>query len=149
VGERSGGKGGGVFPPLCQVSISECSAHFLQYFHLLLKTVKGERASVLKFTIFVREKWSGDTLNNNILFSKHKVLTYIEYRAVSDVFRTIDPLPPLHPASVSSPPPQRRGDTHSPGDKGVGGQYFGRRQTLDWPLTVLSPYDSKCCRLYN
>ncbi len=30
----------------------------------------------------------------------HKVLTYVEYRAVSDVFRTIDPPPPLHPASV-------------------------------------------------
>ncbi len=34
---------------------------------------------------------------------RHKVLTYIEYRAVSGVFRTIDPPPPLHPASVSSP----------------------------------------------
>jgi hypothetical protein len=33
----------------------------------------------------------------------HKVLTYIEYRAVSGVFRTINPPPPLHPASVSSP----------------------------------------------
>ncbi len=33
----------------------------------------------------------------------HKVITYIEYRAVSGVFRTIDPSPPLHPASVSSP----------------------------------------------
>jgi hypothetical protein len=33
----------------------------------------------------------------------HKVLTYIEYRAVSGVFRTIDPPPPLHPESVSSP----------------------------------------------
>jgi hypothetical protein len=33
----------------------------------------------------------------------HKVLTYIEYRAVSGVFRTNDPPPPLHPASVSSP----------------------------------------------
>ncbi len=32
-----------------------------------------------------------------------KVLTYIVYRAVSEVFRTIDPLPQLHPASVSSP----------------------------------------------
>ncbi len=33
----------------------------------------------------------------------HKVLTCIEYRAVSGVFRTIDPPPLLHPASVSSP----------------------------------------------
>ncbi len=28
---------------------------------------------------------------------------------MSGVFRTIDPPPPLHPASVSSPPHQRRG----------------------------------------
>jgi hypothetical protein len=40
----------------------------------------------------------------------HKVLPYVEYRAVSGVFRTIDLPPPL--------------------------QYFGRRQTFDWPHTV-------------
>ncbi len=36
---------------------------------------------------------------------KHKVLTYVEYRAVSGVFQNIDPSTPspLHPASVSSP----------------------------------------------
>ncbi len=39
---------------------------------------------------------------------------------------------PLHPASVSS----CAGGTHSLGGDGVVGQYFGRRQTLDWPLTV-------------
>jgi hypothetical protein len=50
----------------------------------------------------------------------HKVLTDIEYRAVSGVFQTIDPPSTLHP----------------PGGEGVGGQYFGRRQTLDWPLTA-------------
>ncbi len=33
----------------------------------------------------------------------HKVLTYIEYRAVPGVFQNIDPHPLLHPASVSSP----------------------------------------------
>ena len=33
----------------------------------------------------------------------HKVLTYVEYRAVSGVFQNIDPPPPFHPASVSSP----------------------------------------------
>ncbi len=33
----------------------------------------------------------------------HKKLAYIEYRAVFGVFRTIEPPPPLHPASVSSP----------------------------------------------
>ena len=67
----------------------------------------------------------------------HKALTYIEYRAVSGVFRTIDLPTPLHPASVSSLAPKAgAGGTHSPGGEGVGGQYFGRRQTLNWPLTV-------------
>jgi hypothetical protein len=68
---------------------------------------------------------------------RHKVLTYIEYRAVSGVFRTIDPPPPLHPASVSSPRTKRGGWVHTRlAVRGWGGQYFGRRQTLDWPLTV-------------
>jgi hypothetical protein len=58
----------------------------------------------------------------------HKVLTYIENRAVSGVFRTMDPPPPLHPASVSFPLTKGGGSTHSPGSEGVGGQYFGRRQ---------------------
>jgi hypothetical protein len=62
----------------------------------------------------------------------HTVLTYIEYRAMSGVFRTIDPPSPLHPTSVSSP----RGVTHSRSGEGAGGQYFGRRKTLDWSLTV-------------
>jgi hypothetical protein len=52
----------------------------------------------------------------------HKVLTYIEYRAVSGVFRTIDPPPPLHPASVSSPRTKGGGEgggTHSPDGEAV------------------------------
>jgi hypothetical protein len=63
----------------------------------------------------------------------HKVLTYVEYRAVSGVFQNIDPHPPLHPASVY-PPHQRRGITHSPAVRGMGGQYFGRRQTRVEPF---------------
>jgi hypothetical protein len=42
--------------------------------------------------------------------------------SLSSVFRTIDP----HPLSTQ----------RSPGGEGVGGQYFGRRQALDWLLTV-------------
>ncbi len=51
---------------------------------------------------------------------RHKVFTYIEYRAVSSVFRTINPPPPLPLASVSSPAP-KAGVTHSPGGEGAGG----------------------------
>jgi hypothetical protein len=55
-------------------------------------------------------------------------LTYVEYRAVSGVFQNIDPPPPLHPASVSSPCSKGWGYTDSPGGEGVGGSIFGRRQ---------------------
>jgi hypothetical protein len=39
----------------------------------------------------------------------HKVLTYVEFRAVSGVFQNIDPPPPLQPASESSPRIKGRG----------------------------------------
>ncbi len=49
--------------------------------------------------------------------------------------------PPTHPLSTQRlclPPAPKAGGggTHSPVGEGVGGQYFGRRQTLDWSLTV-------------
>ncbi len=52
---------------------------------------------------------------------EHKVLTYIEYRAVSGVFRTIDPPTPSPPSECVLPPAPKAGDTHSPGGEGVGG----------------------------
>ncbi len=54
----------------------------------------------------------------------HKVLTYVEYRAVSGVFQNIDPPPPLHPASVSSPRTKGGGVQHSPGGEWIGGSIF-------------------------
>jgi len=65
----------------------------------------------------------------------HRVLTYIEYRAVSGVFRTIDPPPLLHPASVSSPR-TKGGGTHSPGGEGGGRSIFSK--TPDIGLTSCS-----------
>jgi hypothetical protein len=64
------------------------------------------------------------------------ILTYIEYRAVSGVFQNIDLLPPLPLGNVSSPRTKGGGVNTRRVVRGVGGQYFGRRQTLDWPLTV-------------
>ncbi len=37
-----------------------------------------------------------------LCYTTRYLLTYIEYRAVSGVFRTIDPPLPLRPSSVSS-----------------------------------------------
>jgi hypothetical protein len=60
----------------------------------------------------------------------HKVLIYVEYRAVSGVFQNIDPPPPLHPASVSSPRNEGVWGLHTRrAVRGGGGHYFGRRQT--------------------
>jgi hypothetical protein len=47
--------------------------------------------------------------------------------------KILTPHPPLHPASVSS---SRTKGVHTRRAVGGGGKYFGRRQTLDWPLTV-------------
>ncbi len=56
------------------------------------------------------------------------------YRVQSNVWRLPNfwPPPSLHPASVSSPR-TKGGRVHT--RRAVRGQYFGRRQTLDWPLT--------------
>jgi hypothetical protein len=44
-------------------------------------------------------------------------------------FKLKNPHPPLHPASVSSPRTKRGGGVHTRrAVRGVGGQYFGRRQ---------------------
>ncbi len=56
----------------------------------------------------------------------HKVLTYVESRAVSVVFQNIDPPPPLHPASVSSPR-----------TKGGGGGVHTRRAVRGWGVNIL------------
>ena len=58
----------------------------------------------------------------------HKVLTNVEYRAVPGVFQNIDPPPPSPPSECVLPPHQRRGVHTRRAVRGVGGQYFGRRE---------------------
>jgi hypothetical protein len=60
---------------------------------------------------------------------------------MSLVFQNIDPHSPLRPASVY-PPPLLGGGGGGGGhtrwaERGMGGQYFGRRETKDCPLTVI------------
>jgi hypothetical protein len=57
---------------------------------------------------------------------------YVEYRAVPGVFRTIDPPPPLHPASVSSL--RTKGAVHT--RRAVGGSII--RKTPDIGLASYS-----------
>jgi hypothetical protein len=61
---------------------------------------------------------------------------------MSGVFQNIDPQPPHRPASVYPPRLWCGGKTHSLGGEGVGGQYFGRRQTLLCTLHMLVLCDS-------
>jgi hypothetical protein len=81
--------------------------------------------------ISCRRKCSWPEINEE--HTKYLRMYSTEQRLASSELLTPRPPPLLHPASVSSPRPphQRRGATHSPGGEGVGGQYFGRRQTLD------------------
>jgi hypothetical protein len=60
---------------------------------------------------------------------QHKVLTYVEYRAVSDVFQNIDPPPPLRLASVSSPRTKGGGYTLA-GRRGGGGSIFWKTPAI-------------------
>jgi hypothetical protein len=54
------------------------------------------------------------------------------------VFQNMDPPPPHRREYV--PPAFDAGGGHTRWvERGVGGQYFGRRKTLDWPLTEKVP----------
>ncbi len=74
-------------------------------------------------TLYIRKIWfsflsvhpSLWCCTRNILF-----FTYVEYRAVSGVFQNIDPPPPLHPASVSSPRTKGGGINTRPAVRGWG-----------------------------
>jgi hypothetical protein len=80
----------------------------------------------------------GTVRNTCNQLSEHKVLTYVEYRALSGVFQNIDPPPPFHPASVSSPL------TKGAGGYTLAGRWGGVNILEDarhwigpgWPLTV-------------
>ncbi len=65
-----------------------------------------------------------------VVLPKHKVHTYVEYRAVSGVFHNIDPPPPSPPSVCVLPPHQRRGGTHSPGGEGGGGSIFWKTHDI-------------------
>jgi hypothetical protein len=53
----------------------------------------------------------------------------VEYIAVSRVYQNIDPPTPFPPSECVLPPHQRRGVHNRRAVRGMGGQYFGRRET--------------------
>ncbi len=78
----------------------------------------------------------------------HKVLTYVEHRAESDVFQKIDPPPPSPPSECAVPP-------HSPGGEGGGGSIFWKTpaiglasyNNLSTPITFITfQWKSFTCR---
>jgi hypothetical protein len=78
---------------------------------------------------------------NLVFLFFHKVLTYVEYRAVH-VWRLPKYRPPPPSTERLCPPPAPKAGVHTRrAVRGVGGQYFGGRQPLDWPLTVSSLYE--------
>jgi hypothetical protein len=64
---------------------------------------------------------------------------------MSGVFRVIDPHP-LTARRVCTPPALVRGEDTLLGGEGVGGQYFGRRQTV---LCTLYMYVGTCIAFHN
>jgi hypothetical protein len=58
---------------------------------------------------------------------------------MSFVFQNIDPPPPSPPGECVLPPNKGGGYTLQTrrAERGMGGQYFGRRETKDCPLTVI------------
>jgi len=71
----------------------------------------------------------------------HKVLTYVEYRAVSSVFQNIDP-PSPSPVStqrVCPPTAPKAWATLSPGGEGGGGSIFWK--TIDIGFASYMQYD--------
>ncbi len=69
--------------------------------------------------------------------ARREIIT-VRCNPMSLVFQNIDPPPPSPPGEcVPPPPPTKAGVTHSPGEEGVGGQYFGRRERQYCPLTVI------------
>ncbi len=104
-----------------------------------LEDAASEAVEVRAVADEAEEKMDDDEDSEVRKWIKHKVLKYVEYRAVSGVFQNIDPHPPL-PWRVCTPPAPKVGGTQytlHTRRAGGGGQYFGRRQTSDWPLTVL------------
>ena len=69
--------------------------------------------------------------------ASNKVLTYVEYRAVSCVFQNIDPHP-LSTQSVSSPPAPKAGVHTRRAVRGVGGQYFKDARHRIGLLSIIS-----------
>ncbi len=76
-----------------------------------------------------------------IVSVSRKVLTYIEYRVVSVVFRTIDPPPPHRPARVYPPP-------HSLGGEGVGRSIVQKTPVIGLAFYSIIPLRSQCMLFY-
>jgi hypothetical protein len=78
----------------------------------------------------------------------HKVLTYIEYRAVSGVFRTIDPHPPS-PSSECVLPPRAGGAHTGRAVRGLGGVNISEDARLGLASYSIISLRCRSSRIYS
>jgi hypothetical protein len=115
-----------MFFTLAQRTINNEEDH---QFWLASKVTHAVVCSMAIFALMACKVFGKRQLNKVGNSLHHKVLTNVDYRAVSDVILNIDPPPPSTTSECVLPPHQRRGlHTRRAVWGGVGGQYFGRRQ---------------------
>ncbi len=104
---------GGIIPPWRIFS----TIHFADLLSLFsrIKNQYISRHNCELYAIECRVSSTYPNISTKTYTSIRKVITYIEYKTVSGVFRTIDPPPhPLSTERVCPPPHQRPGGKHSP-----------------------------------
>jgi hypothetical protein len=93
---------------------------------LLLKLVHSHMEMSEKFDLV----WKYFSKIAGKIYSKEDSIS-VEYRAVSCVFRNIDPPPtPLSTRRVCPPPATKLGGTHSQGGEGGGGSIFWKMKDI-------------------
>ncbi len=82
------------------------------------------------FQVFWRNSPLISPNRREIIYCKRAILSLSSSKILT-------PRPPLRLASVSSPPPPTNAGVRTRrAERGMGGQYFGRRERQDCPLTV-------------
>jgi hypothetical protein len=113
---------------------------YKQIADLLLTSLAGETSSAAPLQPSIHPPSPGalcmtNTISARFRYDRREIIDCKRRNPTSLVFQNIDPPhPPFRPASVYPPPLLGEGGHTRRAERGVGGQYFGRRETLDCPL---------------